>query len=90
MKSEKSETNVLENYSNFFRFCFAFRSSIIEKFEKAREKHEYYKNPIPPDTSMATLQKRWRSSTTIQAIQSEPNPDSIEDDAKKLASSNTN
>lgn len=49
---------------------FHFRTSIIEKFEKAKEKYQYYKNPIPPDTTMATLQRRWKSSNSIEAIQS--------------------
>ncbi|XP_055326668.1 protein ABHD18 [Sitodiplosis mosellana] len=67
------------------------RSSIIDKFEKAKEKYQYYTNPIPPDTTMDTLQKRWRSSITIEAIQSVPNQENlIEDEANKLASSNTN
>lgn len=48
-------------------------------------------HPIPPDTTMTTLQNRWRSSITIEAIQSVPhlrNP--IEDEANKLATSNLN
>lgn len=71
---------------------FTFRSSIIEKFEKAKEKYQYYTSPIPPDTTLGTLQKRWRSSITIEAIQSVQHPDNpIEDEANKLAaSSNTN
>lgn len=67
-----------------------YRTSIIEKFEKAKDKYKYYKNPIPPDTTMATLQKRWRSSITIEAIQSvQHQGNTIEDEANKL-SSNSN
>lgn len=67
----------------------SYRSSIIDRFEKAKEKHEFYSRPIPPDTTMETLRKRWDSLTAIQAIQSvhrSGNP--IEDQANKLASSN--
>lgn len=70
-------------------FCFINRSSIIEKFEKAKEKYSYYKNSIPPDTTMETLQSRWRSLKTIEAIQSVPRVENVIDDqADKLASSN--
>lgn len=65
------------------------RSSIIDRFEKAKEKHEFYSKPIPPDTTMETLRKRWNSLTAIQSIQSAHhtgNP--IEDQANKLATSN--
>lgn len=67
------------------------RSSIIDKFEKAKEKYNYYTNPIPPDTTMTTLQKRWKSSTAIEAIQSVHHQGNIiEDEANKLSSTNTN
>ncbi|XP_031626308.1 protein ABHD18 [Contarinia nasturtii] len=67
------------------------RSSIIERFEKAKEKYQYYRKPIPPDTTMPTLQKRWRSSISIKAIQSVQNQRSAADDeADKLATSNAN
>lgn len=65
--------------------------SIIDKFEKAKEKYQYYSTPIPPDTTMETLQKRWQSLMAIEAIQSKQNcGNSIEDEANKLASSNAN
>lgn len=67
------------------------RSSIIEKFEKAKEKYQYYVNPIEPDTTIATLQKRWRSLPTIEAIQSVNNQANLlEDEASKLTSTNVN
>lgn len=60
-------------------------------FEKAKEKYEYYASPIPPDTTMGTLQNRWRASTKIEAIQSEIQPENVADDPiKKLTSSNAN
>lgn len=60
-------------------------------FEKAKEKHDYYMSPIPPDTTMSTLQKRWHSSTKIEAIQSVNQTESVAQDAvNKLTSSNAN
>lgn len=66
-----------------------YSSSIINRFEKAKEKHEFYSSSIPPHTTMETLRKRWVSLNTIQAIQSVHHAgDPIEDQANKLASSN--
>lgn len=60
-------------------------------FEKAKEKYHYYSSPIPPDTKMETLQKRWRSSRSIEAIQSVNSQENSEGNgADKLTSSTTN
>lgn len=60
-------------------------------FEKAKEKYNYYSNPIPPDTKMETLEKRWHSLRSIEAIQSvNRQENSVENGAEKLTSSTTN
>lgn len=57
-------------------------------FEKAKEKYQYYTNPIPPDTKLETLQKRWHSLRSIEAIQSVNGPDNLpENDSNKFTSS---
>lgn len=35
------------------------RSSIIEGFEKAKQKYQYYKSPIPPDTTIDIIRDKW-------------------------------
>lgn len=71
--------------------CFihiTFRSCIIEKFTKAKEKYNYYRHPIPPDTTMDTLKKRWESLATIKAMQSVHHQPELEQRSSELISSN--